>query len=960
MPYEEDGGRALMEVAGMNKKRKQPRKNTVKRVTESSSNDDDVCKIVFPSCRVREIKPKRVTFESDVLKVDLQTKFLCLFPDEFFIFWKHAQMLAGKDGDPCGKFLYLETAGESCVFGSLKFLRLCGVFDYLAGHLKDADTEKCLVYDRFATDLPEMQTLAVYNAGRFNVVITELMSLLTVNECWPCSQHRLCFGLNRLRSDVYYHLLKSPNFRANKGILVFRDEPNTEKPLIVHVDNAEHFPKCVIVEHYKMFITNVKTIVKSRKKETVGFPFHGIGIHVKIVNNVGYRPLMEKTGKLKDLITFVATASSEAAKQKKLEKIMEIISYVQFANDEKDFGMGLEFGHDIFWSNYDFFDKMAEKVLTMAYKLLNRGVFARILEDTVYDDFPSLMERMNKIGNMSDARIGRPTCVCFPGVKDCPPVVHMWLLLFLFVYNVCNGVGAIVVGQCCRKRGNPPNDFDVYNIFERKLNCQPYMNAISECLADGRDHIHCCMNEAKDRDENACFGMCRGEGIDGISAWDKYQTCLAINLHPMFRCFERGYLNIPSSPLSLHIVSKSTDSVVLSWSPPAVNSNLAESYQVICKEADSGLIEKQSILGAIKLRLQVYALIANIRVVAYRETVAIPGDASSVTVACRMEMPGTTHKSAHFEWKKIQEKTGHYEKVGGDKYSFTNYISSHEHPRHYVSVLQIRFLKPSDFGTYRCIATNDFGSSSADIRVMQRMLTSATPIPPEPPYTCCQRMGIRSPCVAVCGSEFGKHASLRAESFINSHCEDEISKFLTCTTAGVDEGACCLRKKVPDNRPATVSGLKAFPDPDGDLLLRWDLTPRADMYHVYWKRKFSTTWELSSVVTTSKRIYGNAANDIDEIVVVASNSFGNAHPVRLIHSDDKWTASTISNSDLNIRNYHLFLKLYEHLQEYGAAHIRHSRMVFVVSPQTKTFGVLRRGEELLRFYVREMLNVINA
>uniref|UniRef100_A0A1I7VIM4 Fibronectin type III domain-containing protein n=2 Tax=Loa loa TaxID=7209 RepID=A0A1I7VIM4_LOALO len=566
---------------------------------------------------------------------------------------------------------------------------------------------------------------------------------------------------------------------------------------------------------------------------------------------------------------------------------------------------------------------------------------------------------------------GRPTCVCFPGVKDCPPIVHMWLSLFLFVYNVCNGVGAVVVGQCCRKRGvtetctrmlcnpqNPPNDFDVYNIFERKLNCQPYMNAISECLADGRDHIHCCMSEAKDRDENACFGMCRGEGIDEIAAWDKYQTCLAINLHPMFRCFERGYLNIPTSPLSLHIVSKSTDSVVISWSPPAVNSNLAESYEVICKEADSGFIEKTINTQSYKVTLTslradskysvhviavtrdgrhrslpsetVHFYTAGIapRVVPYRETVSIPGDASSVTIACRMEMPGTIHKSAHFEWKKMQEKTGHCEKIGGDKYSFMNYISSHEHPRHYVSTLQIKFLEPSDFATYRCIATNDFGSSSADIRVVQRVLTSATPIPPEPPYTCCQRLGIRSPCVAVCGSEFGKHVSLRAESFINSHCEDEISKFLTCTTAGIDEGACCLRKKVPgiclplcdgfqmnkldtiphacavytfsifqcrmenaDSRPATVSGLKAIPNPDGDLILRWDLTPRADMYHVYWKRKFSTTWELSSVVTTSKRIFDNAANDIDEIVVVASNSFGNAHPVRLIHNDDKWTAS---------------------------------------------------------------------
>uniref|UniRef100_A0A915PX83 Uncharacterized protein n=1 Tax=Setaria digitata TaxID=48799 RepID=A0A915PX83_9BILA len=239
------------------------------------------------------------------------------------------------------------------VFGRLKSLRLCGVFDYLAGHLKNADTEKCLLHDRQPTDLPEMQTLAIYSGGRF----------------------------------AYW-----------------RDEPNTEKPLLVHVDNAVHFPKCVIVgavdpffmiahliggilpakyrsffsrdwvEHYNVFTAHVRTITKSRKKETVGLPFHGIGIRVEIVNGVGYRPLREKTGKLKDLITSVVNASSGEQKQKKLEKIMDIVSRVQ------DFGMGLEFGHDIFWANHDFFDKMAGKVLTMAYKLLNREVFARILE----------------------------------------------------------------------------------------------------------------------------------------------------------------------------------------------------------------------------------------------------------------------------------------------------------------------------------------------------------------------------------------------------------------------------------------------------------------------------------------------------------------------------------------------------------------------------------------------------
>lgn len=53
------------------------------------------------------------------------------------------------------------------VYGNLKSLRLCGVFDYLGGHFKDENEEKYLLHDRFATDLPEMQTLAVYDNGRF-------------------------------------------------------------------------------------------------------------------------------------------------------------------------------------------------------------------------------------------------------------------------------------------------------------------------------------------------------------------------------------------------------------------------------------------------------------------------------------------------------------------------------------------------------------------------------------------------------------------------------------------------------------------------------------------------------------------------------------------------------------------------------------------------------------------------
>uniref|UniRef100_F1KWL4 Ig-like and fibronectin type-III domain-containing protein n=1 Tax=Ascaris suum TaxID=6253 RepID=F1KWL4_ASCSU len=537
--------------------------------------------------------------------------------------------------------------------------------------------------------------------------------------------------------------------------------------------------------------------------------------------------------------------------------------------------------------------------------------------------------------------------------------------LFLFVI-LCSRLRCCVssvVDQCCRRRGvsetcnrmlcnpsNPPNDFDVYNIFDRKINCLPYMNYISECLADGRNHMHCCMTEAKDRDENACFGLCRGEGIDGVAAWDKYQTCLAINLHPIFKCFERGYQNTPTPPQSVQILSKTTDSAVLSWALPAVNPSLAHSYHVVCKETDGEAVEKAVDTRNTKVTLsglradskysasvvavtrdgnrrslaseEVHFHTAGVapRVTAYRETVAIPKYAGSVTLACRMQMPGTIHRSARVEWKKVDESTGRFETLSGEKYSLTNYISFHGQPRHYVSALQIKPLDVSDFGTYRCVASNDFGSSSSDIRLTVRMVTPATAVPPESPYMCCQRQRIRSPCAAVCGTEYGKRASLRAEAFMNNKCEDEISKFLSCTVADVDEGACCLRRKVPsiclplcdgsqmqskdiphvcaphtfsifecrmeqaDNRPATVSGLKATTQGES-VLLRWNSTERADMYHVYWRRRPSTSWEVSSVIGTSKRV-----NGADEVVVVASNGFGNAHAARLVNENGKWIA----------------------------------------------------------------------
>jgi hypothetical protein len=55
-------------------------------------------------------------------------------------------------------------------------------------------------------------------------------------------------------------------------------------------------------------------------------------------------------------------------------------------------------------------------------------------------------------------------------------------------------------------KGMPPSDFALYDIFERRNNCSRHLSPIAKCLASGRDNYSCCSKEAKDLDENACFG----------------------------------------------------------------------------------------------------------------------------------------------------------------------------------------------------------------------------------------------------------------------------------------------------------------------------------------------------------------------------------------------------------------------------------------------------------------------
>lgn len=89
--------------------------------------------------------------------------------------------------------------------------------------------------------------------------------------------------------------------------------------------------------------------MKQRDKKVVTKTFHGAGLVVPVdKNDVGYRELPETDADLKRICKAIVEAESDEQRLKAFAPIQEMMTFVQFANDECDYGMGLELGLDLF------------------------------------------------------------------------------------------------------------------------------------------------------------------------------------------------------------------------------------------------------------------------------------------------------------------------------------------------------------------------------------------------------------------------------------------------------------------------------------------------------------------------------------------------------------------------------------------------------------------------------------
>ncbi|XP_060588869.1 histone PARylation factor 1-like [Ruditapes philippinarum] len=121
--------------------------------------------------------------------------------------------------------------------------------------------------------------------------------------------------------------------------------------------------------------------IKEREKKVVCKSFHKCGIVVPVdENEVGYREVPETPADLKRMFKKIADSKTDAERDKNFEPLQEIITLIQFANDECDYGEGLELGIDLFCYGGETFHTTIRQLLSLAYDLLNREEYGRIIE----------------------------------------------------------------------------------------------------------------------------------------------------------------------------------------------------------------------------------------------------------------------------------------------------------------------------------------------------------------------------------------------------------------------------------------------------------------------------------------------------------------------------------------------------------------------------------------------------
>ncbi|XP_061882193.1 histone PARylation factor 1 [Entelurus aequoreus] len=279
-------------------------------------------------------------------------------PEDLYHFWDLCKELCPEN--PCGALK--DTLG----------LQLVGPFDILAGAHRNCKnpSPNFHLHWRYFYDPPEFQTIlrgseeSQHHIGYYRDIPDSLPSFVGENEAKSgCTITQM--GDN-VFAAVHIFLLRKKNKKDSQQT---GDFESLEAKLRERSETLN------------LSLEQKTKEMKQRDKKVVTKTFHGAGIVVPVdKNDVGYRELPETDAALKKICKAIADARDDNERVRAFQRIQEIVTFVQFANDECDYGMGYELGLDLFSFGSHYFHKVVKQLLPMAYNLLKRNLFGEILE----------------------------------------------------------------------------------------------------------------------------------------------------------------------------------------------------------------------------------------------------------------------------------------------------------------------------------------------------------------------------------------------------------------------------------------------------------------------------------------------------------------------------------------------------------------------------------------------------
>ncbi|XP_063243751.1 Ig-like and fibronectin type-III domain-containing protein 1 isoform X2 [Bacillus rossius redtenbacheri] len=122
---------------------------------------------------------------------------------------------------------------------------------------------------------------------------------------------------------------------------------------------------------------------------------------------------------------------------------------------------------------------------------------------------------------------------------------------------------------------------DIQSILEGNTgkdpeNCEADFPAIVRCMADGRNHIPCCIQEGV---PDICQDVCRGEYTTITDNIKTHFSCSAYTEQTL-ACIMEGVEILPSPPRDLEVEAASDSSLKVSWRAPETNARTVTAYLV--------------------------------------------------------------------------------------------------------------------------------------------------------------------------------------------------------------------------------------------------------------------------------------------------------------------------------------------------------------------------------------------